>query len=113
MLAGFRAPRQIVPLVVSVHTFTPQMAGFERPWHVGVLWDKDEPSARRLIDGLRGVEGARRGRQRAVQRQAPLRLHDRPPRRDARGCRTSASKFGRTSSSRRLAPSAGCGCSAG
>ena len=56
MLAGFRA-RGVVPLVISVHTFTPEMAGFARPWHVGVLWDKDEPSARRLIDGLRAVEG--------------------------------------------------------
>jgi predicted N-formylglutamate amidohydrolase len=56
MLAGFRA-RGVVPLVVSVHTFTPEMAGFARPWHVGVLWDKDEPSARRLIDGLSAVEG--------------------------------------------------------
>jgi predicted N-formylglutamate amidohydrolase len=56
MLAGFRA-RGIVPLVVSVHTFTPEMAGFARPWHVGVLWDKDEPSARRLIEGLSAVEG--------------------------------------------------------
>jgi predicted N-formylglutamate amidohydrolase len=56
MLAGFRA-RDVVPLVVSVHTFTPEMAGSVRPWHVGVLWDKDEPSARRLIEGLRAVEG--------------------------------------------------------
>jgi len=56
MLAGFRA-RGVVPLVISVHTFTPEMAGFARPWHVGVLWDKDELSARRLIDGLRAVEG--------------------------------------------------------
>ena len=56
MLAGFRA-RGVVPLVVSVHTFTPEMAGFARPWHVGVLWDKDEPSARRLIEGLKAVEG--------------------------------------------------------
>lgn len=56
MLAGFRA-RGVVPLVVSVHTFTPKLAGSERPWHVGVLWDKDEPSARGLIDGLRAVDG--------------------------------------------------------
>jgi predicted N-formylglutamate amidohydrolase len=55
MLAGFRT-REVVPLVVSVHTFTPEMSGFARPWHVGVLWDKDEPNARRLIDGLRSVE---------------------------------------------------------
>jgi predicted N-formylglutamate amidohydrolase len=56
MLAGFRA-REVVPLVVSVHTFTPTMSGVDRPWHVGVLWDKDEANARRLIAGLREVEG--------------------------------------------------------
>jgi predicted N-formylglutamate amidohydrolase len=43
-------------MVISVHTFTPEMAGVERPWHVGVLWDKDEPSARRLMSGLRALE---------------------------------------------------------
>ena len=57
MLGGFRS-RGVVPLFVSVHTFTPQMAGdAERPWHVGVLWDKDEESARRMIAGLRSIEG--------------------------------------------------------
>jgi predicted N-formylglutamate amidohydrolase len=56
MLAGFRQ-RGVVPMVVSVHTFTPEMAGVARPWHIGVLWDKDESSARRLIAGLRQVEG--------------------------------------------------------
>jgi len=56
MLAGFRK-RRVVPMVISVHTFTPEMAGVARPWHVGVLWDKDEDSARRLIEGLRAVEG--------------------------------------------------------
>ena len=56
MLAGFHR-RGEVPLVVSVHTFTPVMGGVARPWHVGVLWDKDEPSARRLLEGLRREEG--------------------------------------------------------
>lgn len=56
MLADFRR-REVVPLVVSVHTFTQEMAGELRPWHVGVLWDKDEASARRLMAGLRAVEG--------------------------------------------------------
>jgi len=56
MLAGFHS-RGEVPLVVSVHTFTPMMGGVARPWHVGVLWDKDEPSARRLLEGLRREEG--------------------------------------------------------
>jgi len=52
MLGGFRA-RGVVPLVVSVHTFTPEMAGRKRPWHVGVLWDRDADNARYLIEGLR------------------------------------------------------------
>jgi predicted N-formylglutamate amidohydrolase len=56
MLADFRR-RGVVPMVVSVHTFTPQMADTQRPWHVGVLWDKDEASARRLMAGLSAVEG--------------------------------------------------------
>lgn len=30
-----------VPVVVSLHSFTPLMNGFQRPWHVGVLWNSD------------------------------------------------------------------------
>jgi predicted N-formylglutamate amidohydrolase len=56
MLADFRR-RDVVPMMISVHTFTPEMAGHLRPWQVGVLWDKDEASARRLIEGLRAIEG--------------------------------------------------------
>ena len=52
LLAGLRR-RQTTPLLVSVHTFTPVMNGRQRPWHVGVLWDRDETSARRLLGGLR------------------------------------------------------------
>ncbi|MCA0302199.1 MAG: N-formylglutamate amidohydrolase [Proteobacteria bacterium] len=33
------AGRRVAMLVV--HTFTPVMAGFQRPWHVGVLWNDD------------------------------------------------------------------------
>lgn len=29
------------PAMISVHSFTPTFAGFERPWHVGVLWNRD------------------------------------------------------------------------
>jgi predicted N-formylglutamate amidohydrolase len=56
MIADFRR-RATVPLIISVHTFTPQMAGQARPWHIGVLWDKDEANALRLVAGLRAVEG--------------------------------------------------------
>jgi predicted N-formylglutamate amidohydrolase len=56
MLGGLRV-RGVVPLFVSVHTFTPTLGGHERPWHVGVLWDGDEASARHVIDGLRAEQG--------------------------------------------------------
>ena len=56
LLSGFRA-RQVVPLLVSVHTFTPELDGKRRPWHVGVLWDRDHASAQRLLEGLRAVGG--------------------------------------------------------
>lgn len=31
----------IAPALISIHSFTPTMRGFERPWHVGVLWNRD------------------------------------------------------------------------
>ena len=30
-----------VPAVISLHSFTPRMNGLARPWHVGVLWNRD------------------------------------------------------------------------
>ncbi|AZO52612.1 MULTISPECIES: N-formylglutamate amidohydrolase [unclassified Mesorhizobium] len=40
------------PFIFSVHSFTPVMQGIKRPWHVGILWDKDDRVARPLIDML-------------------------------------------------------------
>jgi predicted N-formylglutamate amidohydrolase len=31
----------LVPAIISMHSFTPVMNGFERPWHVGILWNRD------------------------------------------------------------------------
>lgn len=45
------------PLVISVHSFTPFMQGRERPWHAGVLWDKDPRAVRPLIEGLERSPG--------------------------------------------------------
>ncbi len=39
-------------MVISVHSFTPTMDGFERPWHVGILHDGDPETARRVIAEL-------------------------------------------------------------
>lgn len=53
LLSGF-SRQGIVPALVSIHSFTPVFKGFERPWHVGVLWDRDPriavPLMRRLGD---------------------------------------------------------------
>ena len=29
------------PAIVSMHSFTPVMDGFERPWQIGILWNRD------------------------------------------------------------------------
>ena len=41
-----------VPVILSVHSFTPIWRGRPRPWHAGVLWDADPRFAQPLIDGL-------------------------------------------------------------
>jgi predicted N-formylglutamate amidohydrolase len=43
----------VVPAIVSIHSFTPEMRGVARPWHVGVLWDRDPRIPLPLIDRLR------------------------------------------------------------
>ena len=42
-----------LPVIISVHSFTPVLAGVTRPWHIGVLWDKDPRIARPLLARLR------------------------------------------------------------
>ena len=45
--------RGITPAFISIHSFTPQMAGRERPWHIGLLWDKDPRIPLPLMETLR------------------------------------------------------------
>lgn len=42
-----------VPVLFSVHSFTPVWRGVPRPWHAALLWDKDDRLARPLIETLR------------------------------------------------------------
>jgi len=44
--------RGVVPAIVSVHSYTPVLDGVERPWHIGVLWDRDPRLAVPLIGRL-------------------------------------------------------------
>ena len=45
----------VVPVLISVHSFTPSWKGRSRPWQVGVLWDKDDRLAGPLMAALRAV----------------------------------------------------------
>ena len=38
--------------VISMHSFTPVMDGYERPWHVGILWHEDGRMAVPVIAAL-------------------------------------------------------------
>ncbi|PHP66091.1 N-formylglutamate amidohydrolase [Zhengella mangrovi] len=45
------------PFVVSVHSFTPEMQGRARPWHVGILWDSDDRAVRPMMEMLQAEPG--------------------------------------------------------
>ena len=51
------ASRRVHPAVLSIHSFTPAMNGMARPWHVGVLWDKDPRIPVPLLAALRRESG--------------------------------------------------------
>lgn len=41
-----------VPLICGMHSFTPHMNGFMRPWQSAMLWNKDPRLAKALINSL-------------------------------------------------------------
>ena len=41
------------PVVISVHSCTDEMRGVKRPWHIGVLYNRDERLAKATIEVLR------------------------------------------------------------
>ena len=46
-----------IPVVVSVHSFTDAWKGIPRPWHVGILWDRDGRLPSRYLAALRAEPG--------------------------------------------------------
>ena len=44
-------------ILVAVHSFTPEFMGESRPWHVGVLYNRDARLARILLQLFRGESG--------------------------------------------------------
>jgi len=57
MIASVATASGKAPLVISIHSFTPFMQGLERPWHVGILWDRDPRAAEPLISALSALPG--------------------------------------------------------
>ncbi len=55
-LDGFAA-RGVVPAIFAIHSFTPVMDGFERPWHIGFLWNQDTRLAAPMVDALNAYPG--------------------------------------------------------
>jgi predicted N-formylglutamate amidohydrolase len=43
----------VVPAYIAMHSFTPVMDGFERPWHIGVCWEHDGRIPVPMIAALR------------------------------------------------------------
>lgn len=42
----------VQPAILSLHSFTPYMGGFARPWHIGILWNKDDRLVKPLLKAL-------------------------------------------------------------
>lgn len=42
MLHKTRSVEDLVPALISMHSFSPVIDGYERPWHISLLWDHDE-----------------------------------------------------------------------
>lgn len=47
-----RAAAGMPTILVAMHSFTPSMAGHDRPWHAGVLYQRDARFAHALRDAL-------------------------------------------------------------
>ncbi|MGH6953386.1 MAG: N-formylglutamate amidohydrolase [Alphaproteobacteria bacterium] len=56
-LLGAKLGAGLVPALVSVHSFTPVYHGERRPWHVGVLWNRDPRIPVPLLAALRRRRG--------------------------------------------------------
>jgi predicted N-formylglutamate amidohydrolase len=53
MLAPGEKDGDRVPVLISMHSFTPVMHGIARPWEFGILWNRDPRLPRPLMERLR------------------------------------------------------------
>ncbi|MCR4268007.1 N-formylglutamate amidohydrolase [Nitratireductor sp. ZSWI3] len=55
-IQAIRTASGAAPLIISIHSFTPVMQARHRPWHVGILWDRDDRAVLPLIAALAADE---------------------------------------------------------
>jgi predicted N-formylglutamate amidohydrolase len=48
------ATRSRGAILIALHSFTPSMNGVDRPWHCGVLYNRDNTLAKRTLEWLKG-----------------------------------------------------------
>ena len=59
------------PALIAIHSFTPEMDRVERPWHFGILWDKDPRIPVPLMRNLGQMDGIRVGDNRPYSGRHP------------------------------------------
>lgn len=52
-----RSARPGMPVLIAMHSFTPEFGGVSRPWHAGVLYHRDTRLAHALLAALRAEPG--------------------------------------------------------
>ncbi|WP_169800208.1 N-formylglutamate amidohydrolase [Sphingobium amiense] len=45
----------VTPTIVPIHSFTPEMQGVRRPWHMGVLWNECDALGASLMQALQDL----------------------------------------------------------
>ena len=45
--------RKQIPILLAIHSLTPEMNGVKRPWHISILWHKEEKIAKKLVAAIR------------------------------------------------------------
>lgn len=48
-----RLSRKGAPFLLSIHSYTPIMGAEKRPWHIAILWNRQEKVAKQLIAEIR------------------------------------------------------------
>lgn len=42
-----------IPVILAIHSLTPEMDGVKRPWHISILWNREEKIAKQVVKEIR------------------------------------------------------------